>query len=179
VDTAPGLLPWPPTLAYYAVFFGFGALCFGRSEFEAKAGRHWVLHLVVALPALLLGVHLYQEGGGGSASRWLLSLCAVTYAWLMVFGLIGCFRRFFARENEQIRYLSDSSYWLYLAHLPLIIALQVWVSRWDFHHFPKFLFVCSLTFVILIIVYEYAIRYTVIGTVLNGKKTRAAKERRV
>jgi len=174
VDTAPGLLPWPPTLMYYAVFFGFGALCFGRPEFEEKAGRSWMLMFAAALPVLLIGLHFFEAGerGGERAAHVLMSLSAVIYAWLMVFGMIGLFRRFFARESRRIRYLSDSSYWLYLAHLPLIIGLQIGVSNWDIPHVPKFLLVCTLTFAILIVMYEYLVRYTFLGTVLNGKKTR-------
>jgi peptidoglycan/LPS O-acetylase OafA/YrhL len=90
----------------------------------------------------------------------------------MIFGLIGLFRRFFACENRRLRYLSDSSYWLYLAHLPLLVGLQIWVSDWNLPHSQKFLLVCALTFAILIVVYEHLVRYTIIGTVLNGKKTR-------
>jgi peptidoglycan/LPS O-acetylase OafA/YrhL len=173
VDTAPGLLPWPPTLVYYAVFFGFGALGFGRAEFEQQAGKHWALLFLLALPVLLVGLHLFESRGQLPRDRALISLCAALYAWLMVFGLLGVFRRFFARENRRIRYLSDSSYWLYLAHLPLVIGLQVWVSNWDIHHFPKFLLVCGLTFIILMVLYEFVIRYSFVGTMLNGRKTRA------
>jgi peptidoglycan/LPS O-acetylase OafA/YrhL len=177
VDTAPGLLPWPPTLAYYAVFFGFGALAFGRAEFEQKAGRHWGWYFLAAVPVLLIGLRLFESRGGLPLDQVLVSLCAGVYAWLMVFGLLGVFRRFFACENSWVRYLSDSSYWLYLAHLPLIIGLQVWVSNWDVHHFPKFLLVCGLAFTILIVLYEFVIRYSFIGAVLNGRKTRPRSSR--
>jgi len=177
VDTAPGLLPWLPTLGYYTIFFGFGALCFGRREFEEKAGRYWPMLFAAALPVLLVGLHFFEarERGGNPAAHAITSVCAVVYAWLMVFGMIGFFRRFFAKENSRIRYLSDSSYWLYLVHLPLILGLQIWVSNWDIHHFPKFILVCTLTFVVLIASYEYLVRYTFIGTALNGRKTRLAR----
>lgn len=171
-DTATGLLPWPPKLIYYLIFFGFGANCFGKSEFEEQAGRRWPLMFVLALPALLIGLRLFERQEGSPTARVLLSLCAVTYAWLMIFGMIGFFRQFFGGENKRIRYLSDSSYWLYIAHLPLIIGLQVWVSNWDLPHFPKFLLVCALTFAILMVMYEYLVRYSFIGTMLNGKKVK-------
>lgn len=171
-DTAAGFLPWLPALVYYAIFFGFGALAFGRPEFEERAGRHWPVLIGAAVPILLLGVHFHETGGGRLFARGLASLCAVLYAWLMVLGLIGVFRRFFAAENRRIRYLSDASYWIYLAHLPLVIALQVWVSNWEVHHGPKFLLVGLLTLGLLLLFYEYGVRYTWVGALLNGKKTR-------
>jgi len=171
-DTAPGIIPWPPKLMYYMIFFGFGAICFGRPEFEEKAGRPWWLQFVLSLPFLFLGLYLLKIRDGSPGDQMLLSLCAATYAWLMIFGMIGFFRQHFAGRNKWVRYLSDSSYWLYVAHLPLIMGLQVWVSNWNIHHFLKFLLVCTLTFGILIVMYEYLVRYTLIGTMFNGKKVR-------
>ena len=36
----------------------------------------------------------------------------------------------------------------------------------------KFLLVCSVTVGLLLLMYEYVIRYTFVGTLLNGKRTR-------
>lgn len=171
-DTAAGLLPWLPKLAYYGVFFGFGAVCFGRPEFEERAGHRWAVLLLLAFPALLLGLALLPGRADRPAAHFGVCLASVVYAWLMVLGSVGLFRRFFAQENPRIRYLSDASYWLYLAHLPLTIGLQIWISNWDIHHLPKFLLVCGLTFGILIALYEYGVRYTFLGAGLNGRKIR-------
>ena len=62
----------------------------------------------------------------GSSSIFLQA----AYPWLMTFGLMGLFRRFCPVESPTMRYLSDSAYWLYLAHLPLIIAAQYVVRDW-------------------------------------------------
>ena len=123
--TAPGLLPWPPLLLYYGVFFMFGALCYGRERFESIFNRSWPLLLVLALPCLLLGLALQSGNGKGTI---LFSVCAVLFVWLMIFGLIGLFRAFFSSEDKQIRYVSDSSYWLYSYHLTLMIFFQARVS---------------------------------------------------
>jgi hypothetical protein len=50
------------------------------------------------------------------------------YAWMMTFGCMGMFRSLLTKENRTIRYVSDSSYWLYLEHLPLFVA---WLLRQD------------------------------------------------
>jgi peptidoglycan/LPS O-acetylase OafA/YrhL len=175
-DVSAGLVPWPPALIYYAIFFGFGALCYGRPEFEEHVGRRWGLCFLSGLAILPVGLGcMLARGQNFLPFHLALSVCAAAYVWLMCFGMIGLFRRYFRGENPRIRYLSDSSYWLYLAHLPLILALQIWVSDWPYPSFLKFTFVCAVTFGLLLLTYEYAVRYTWIGTVLNGKKVRPSK----
>ena len=46
------------------------------------------------------------------------------FAWTMTLGLIGLFTKLFRRERAWVRYLSDASYWIYLAHMPLVFLLQ-------------------------------------------------------
>ena len=75
-------------------------------------------------------------------------------------------------RNRRVRYISDASYWIYIAHMPLIMALQFWVSKWPYSSFLKFLFIFTITLGILMLIYEHAIRYTWVGTMLNGKRTR-------
>ena len=90
----------------------------------------------------------------------------------MIFGLIGLFRRFFSGGNRRIRYVSDSSYWLYVMHLPPIMLLQIWMADWPWPSALKFLVICAVSTAVLLVIYEYAVRYTWVGTMLNGKKTR-------
>jgi peptidoglycan/LPS O-acetylase OafA/YrhL len=74
------------------------------------------------------------------------------------------------RENHTIRYLSDSSYWLYLAHLPLCIAGQALISQWSAPVWVKLpLFSIVLT-VFLLLTYHFLVRYTWIGRLLNGPR---------
>jgi hypothetical protein len=166
--TASGVLPWPPILVYYAVFFFFGAVCFGRDWFKAKVGKLWPLSFVLAVPPLLAGLCLVKSQNNGE----LLAACSVAYAWLMIFGCIGFFRHFFPGANPRIRYLSDASYWLYIMHLPVIMFVQAMISTWDMPSFPKFLIACAATTLPLLLIYELGVRYTFIGTMLNGKRTR-------
>jgi len=183
-DTAASPIPWPPMLAYYAVFFGFGALCHGQEAFEKNIGRRWPVYLLLAIPALLLARHWYELRGSFFVTsesnelssllhnNLLCSLFTVLYSWLMIFGFIGLFRQFFSEGNRCIRYISDSSYWLYVMHLPPIMMLQIWVSNWPLPSVVKLLGICAVSTAALLIIYEYAVRYTWVGTMLNGKKTR-------
>jgi len=169
-STAVWLEPDWIKLGYYAIFFGYGAICFGHAGFHEKVGRFWPVHLLVAVfvfvPALFMMVRIDLEWG-----YELLSICSALFVWLMTFGLIGVFRQFFSGENPKVRFVSDSAYWLYVAHLPLIQVVQVWVSDWPLPSLIKVVIVCVVTTALLLLSYRYLIRYTPVGTMLNGKRT--------
>jgi peptidoglycan/LPS O-acetylase OafA/YrhL len=168
-DTSIGLLPLPAVMAYYAIFFGFGAVYFSSDDREAAVGRHfgWPLAcaLIVCLPA---GLSMQQPEPGGE--RLLFSIIQVTYAWLMSFGLMGLFHNFFSKNRSWVRYLSDSSYWLYLVHIPLVLYLQLVVRDWEVNGAVKFFVVCSVSTVMLLLSYQLLVRRTWLGVLLNGRR---------
>ena len=71
-----------------------------------------------------------------------------------------------------MRYISDSSYWLYLAHLPLVILVQWFVKDLPVPAMLNFVGIVVVVSGILLLTYEYLIRYTLIGSMLNGPKKR-------
>ncbi|MGB1259858.1 MAG: acyltransferase family protein [Akkermansiaceae bacterium] len=95
-----------------------------------------------------------------------------TYVWLMCFSLMRMFCAILGRERKWVRYLSDSSYWLYLLHFPALIAFQMVIRSWPLPSFLKFTITCVVVTGGLLLIYELAVRYTWIGTVLNGRKKR-------
>ncbi|MEO1367293.1 MAG: ankyrin repeat domain-containing protein, partial [Acidobacteriota bacterium] len=128
-DTSSGLLPMPHVLAFYAVFFAFGALYYDADDRGGRVGRRFGLHLAAGAALLPAGLGLVF-GPGGAELRWLATLVQAAYPWLLTFGLMGLFRRTLSVDRPALRYLSDASYWLYLAHLPLVIGAQAWVRPW-------------------------------------------------
>jgi peptidoglycan/LPS O-acetylase OafA/YrhL len=78
----------------------------------------------------------------------------------------------FASERRGVRYLSDASYWMYVVHLPLVMAAQWWVRDWDVPAIPKFVLVCMGISAVLLASYRALVRYTPIGTMLNGRRIR-------
>ena len=176
-DTSDALLPLPHVLAYYATFFAFGVLLHGRRDRRDRLlvdtiGRPWWMFLPVSfLIVLPTGLHFTFVD-----FQWpVASVMQVVYAWGMCFGLMGLFGALLPRERRGVRYLSDSSYWVYLIHLPLVVAAQMFVWDWDFYAGVKFLLICAAVTAVSLLSYQAFVRYTLIGTMLNGKKTRAAQ----
>jgi glucan biosynthesis protein C len=94
------------------------------------------------------------------------------YAWTMTFALTGLFLRIASKARPWARYLSDSSYWCYLAHLPLLMALQVLVAGWQLPGGLKAWLVIAAASAILLVSYEFFVRYTWLGALLNGTRRR-------
>ena len=174
-DTSISWIPEPQVFAYYLLFFTFGALFFGAADRHGRplvdrVGRRWWLVLPTAAVVLVAGIHVTFDQG--EELHPLAGALQVAYAWLMIFGLMGLFRAVLSGEHHSVRFLSDSAYWQYLVHLTLVIALQGLVRTWDLPAPLKFALIVVTTSAILLISYRYLVRYTPLGTLLNGKRTR-------
>jgi peptidoglycan/LPS O-acetylase OafA/YrhL len=170
-DTSTGLIPPPHLLMYYLIFFGFGVIVYIADDVQGRLGRWWWLALPVGL-FVAYPVGLFGIGGRGVSVT-----LQVIYAWVMIIGLMGLFRRLLRKENRAIRYISDASYWLYLVHLPLIIYAQALVRTWDWSPLPKFLLISVSSLVLMLASYQLCVRYTWIGLVLNGRRSRSRRPR--
>jgi peptidoglycan/LPS O-acetylase OafA/YrhL len=99
----------------------------------------------------------------------------------MALGSIGAFEAMFKataskhtsdKKTSAIRWLADSSYWLYLAHVPVVIMAQYLVTSLHLPGWIKFLIVLAISLLILMVSYEWLVRYSWIGRLLNGRKIR-------
>ena len=176
-DTFTGFFPPAHLLIYYGIFFAFGAVTFGIKTKEGqplidRLGKEWT----VILPIIVLGILPAALGATFKGESWFTAAALQTvYAWGMSIGLIGLFRKLFAEEKRGLRYLSDASYWMYVTHLPLVIAIQWFLRDWEIFSFIKFLLTCIIVSPILLTSYHFFVRYTTIGKLLNGKRQREPK----
>jgi peptidoglycan/LPS O-acetylase OafA/YrhL len=150
-------------LAYYGAFFWLGTRYYLRANKGWWLERLWWLLLPVALLLLLPAVFYTLE------NHSLNLALQVGFTWLMVFGLMGLFHARLNFESPVVRYLSDASYWLYLAHLPIVLALQALLCDWPVPAALKFLIVCLLTALPLLVSYRFLVRDSWLGLMLNGR----------
>lgn len=177
-DASIGLLPIPSVLGYYAIFFFFGVIYWDLDDRDGRLGRRWYVMLPLAL-LVVLPIGLEATSGtfgflpidSAKTMKPLLSnFFQALFVWLMVLGSIGMFRALFWRRSKTMRYVSDSSYWLYLAHLPLVVLAQCMVKDSPVPAMVKFVGITVVVSALLLLSYEYLIRYTIIGSLLNGPR---------
>ena len=172
-DASAALVPAPHHLAAFAVFFVYGWLVYARREvLEGFRNRAW-MHLVFGL--LLHGIYLYAlhrgYGADGAERDHLLAIaCLALSVWFLVYGWAGLFLRYLDEPSATWRYVSDASYWMYLVHLPLTVALPPLLARFDVPSGIKFSLVLGATAAITLMTYHYGVRATFIGYRLNGRR---------
>jgi peptidoglycan/LPS O-acetylase OafA/YrhL len=140
-SASDSLIPVPTLFAYYSFFFLFGWLLSGQAELTEQLKRGAWPRLVggalIAVPAFLL---FYDNGDftGNVGTPGVLAeidalrlygLFAVgIVCWLTLFGIWGVLARHVRKESRVLRYLSDASFWIYLVHIPFLVALQSTLS---------------------------------------------------
>jgi ankyrin repeat protein len=163
-DAWLGPLPPPHLLLYYGLFFWFGAALFSRDGMATRMGRGWQILLPAGL-LILLPASFVLIG-----NRWAGSLVQCAYAWIVTFGIMGLFGRYCSHLGYRAQWFSDSAYWMYLAHLPLVLAIQIAVVSLPWPPTLKFLMVMVVVTLLLLTSYRWLVRYTWIGTLLNGPR---------
>lgn len=174
-----GLTPQLPAMVAYGSAFLLGWLLHRQSELLATLGRQWRVHL--ALAVALTTACLAWLGptpnlldpftvSGGPEARFAYTLSYALAVWFWTFGLLGAAVRFFSRQSPALRYLADASYFFYLAHLPVVFALQVLLMDVPLPWLVKFPLLLAITFGLLLVSYHYLVRSTFLGAILNGRR---------
>ena len=175
LETDGTLLPPLRLLAAYGVFFVFGWLEHGRGGgfghlrdgCLARLGGGLLFHtlyLTVVVPHF--GMAPAEAPLAHGAGMVLLGVAM----WFFVLGFLGLFRRLLDAPSPGWRYLSDASYWMYLVHLPLTVALPPLLAGWDAPGLIKFTLALSAAFAITLVTYHYGVRSTWVGKRLGGRR---------
>jgi glucans biosynthesis protein C len=168
-------VPPAPPLFVFGFVFGVGWLIDRQRALLERLQHGWMLRLLVGVVCTLACLVLAATEFGLRVEHdpWWRLLYALAYALALIgwtLGLVGAGVRWLAAPSPSVRYLADASYWMYIAHLPLVMALQTaWVhvvAPWWLKFAAVVLVACAL----LLWSYKLWVRPTWIGALLNGSR---------
>lgn len=168
----PGALP----LIEYGIAFGLGWVVHRNIDALLQWGQRWRGYFIAAMVTTVACIALsqiYPENDAGTVAQLERVAYAMGYgfaAWCWIFAVTGFALRFLSTPSPARRYVADASYWIYLVHYPIVLALQIAVADVNLHWSIKFPFVVAVTLAISFITYHYFVRYTFIGEILNGRR---------
>jgi glucans biosynthesis protein C len=176
MDRQNSFIPETYRLLHNALFFAVGVVLHRNRSFllDRLATGH-LAYLALSLPVFGARAWLIQRDLDSpltGAEAWALAATGALFTWLTTFGFLGLAVAAFHRPRPWIRYLADSSYWIYLCHLPIVGLLQVNLWAIPAPAVVKFLAVLLATQLLGLASYHVMVRYTVLGVWLHGRRDR-------
>lgn len=188
----PPLAEW----IHNGVFYAFGLSLYGqRQALMARYERHWPAFAAMGLACFVLTGFLMEVLAQPEASAFALVLLtgaftdvlaapafatrhlqlwiALAYnaaSWLWSFALIGLFLRHVSRPQAWLAYLADSSYWVYLVHLPLTVGFGALLYGVPIPPLAKIFVNVLATTALCLASYHLFVRFTAVSQLLNGHR---------
>jgi peptidoglycan/LPS O-acetylase OafA/YrhL len=155
----------------FGTAFGFGWLLHRQIDLIRILERRWLLNLVLAICLIAASFVLASvPQPRPDTIRFVGAICYALAIWTTTFAVIGVALRFLSGFSAARRYLADASYWIYLIHIPIVMALQVAFSALDWPWPVKFAALLAIAFTLMFASYQLLVRYSFIGAVLNGRR---------
>jgi glucan biosynthesis protein C len=174
VNASTSFIPNLNTFVFYFFFYIVGWILFkSKGLLNSFMKYDWQFVAFAVFLIITQGLLIQYSGMDlkpNSNSAILISFNSII-VWLFIFGITGLFIRYGSKHSKRMRYISDSSYWVYLIHLPLTAIIPAFIWEFPLPALVKFIIVLSLTTLICFATYHYLVRNTFIGKFLNGKKT--------
>ena len=168
------LKPHLPSLIYYGSFFVFGYVFHFYRDFLQSFVRYvpWCAVLAAILfPLSLYVTHLELSAAVPSFGNHLVAVIVHGFCtWTLIALFIGGALRFFDYESPWILYISQSAYWVFLVHLPVVCFASWWMVQYDLPAVVKFLCVTGFTTVVCFVTYHYWVQKTWVSSFLNGRR---------
>jgi glucans biosynthesis protein C len=180
---ADSFAPSPTALVYYVLFFGLGGALCAHRDLVARISRDawaWTAcAAAAALPAgLLYALRNSAEAGASPAVHVAAMSIYAIATWTALISLVGLADRHLTRPRPALRYIADSSYWIYLSHLPAMVLLIAALGTTTLGTGPQFFLVAIGSLAFSLITYPLFVRYTAVGRMLNGPRERPPRGRR-
>jgi hypothetical protein len=175
LDTPHSFVPVPHIVAAYAVFFFFGWALYAHRDLLPDFARGAWTETIAAVALgyvnfALAGRQFSPKPHFDAIGFYGTAATGALIVWLIIFGVTGLFVRYLERPSAWMRYLADSAYWQYLAHAPVVLAVQLAFAGSTMNWVMKSLIVTGVSVPVLLLSYELLVRRTWLGVMLNGRR---------
>jgi glucans biosynthesis protein C len=176
IPTPLSLVPNRPSVVGFGIAFGLGWVLHRQQQLLEVLGRRWLEHAIAATVSIVAALSIvgFEPDFTASSPGWRQVTYAASYSiavWASTFAVIGAGVRFFSSFDPVRRYIADSSYWIYLAHFPLVYYAQRLLGEWRVHWGLKFGLIFVVSLVLLFASYHFLVRSTWIGAILYGRRS--------
>jgi len=165
--------PHLPSLLYYGSFFVLGYLFHNHRVILETFSSHWATFGAISLvlfPLSMYATHQDLENLSSGEFHLFAVIINAFLTWSLIYFFIGLFLRFFDKDSPWSLYISNSSYWVYLLHMPVVVAFAWLLLPLSLPAIVKFGIIVAGTSIICFVTYHYLVQGSWLGQVLHGKR---------
>ena len=164
---------------FYITFFIYGYVLVSDERFKKAIERQ--RNISLAMGAVLISlIFIWRWGVGGPASdyspAWLLYMILHGFnTWFWVIAILGFGSKYLSSTNRPLLYSSEAALPLYVLHQTAIVVIGYYVIRWNLNVMGKFMSLCILSTVAIVVCYEIVVKRTNLTRFLFGMKAKKHK----
>ena len=164
------------SLPAYIPFFIYGFLIISHEGLQKRIKEYCWLSLILAVTCVASLVFVYNLFGEPYFSTWKYTLIFSLFglnAWLWVLTIVGFGMRYLNFYKPILFYANEAVLPFYILHQTVLLIIGYYVTRWQIPDLGKFVIIASISFMFIMVLYEFLIRRVNILRILFGMKVRA------
>lgn len=156
------------SLLTYLVFFITGFFLSLDVRFKDTIEKHRMPALLIAGGITLLGLVSYLYGFEPVWKYQDVLTAAASWCWLLA--IFGFGSRYLMFNNAILKYANEAVLPFYILHQMVIVIFGFWMMAWELGVTTKYLLLSSVSFLTIMLVYEFLIRRIKLMRFLFGMK---------
>lgn len=154
---------WSPLS--YLVFFILGYFIASNIQFRVSIERHRKIALLLGVLMTVSGFILSED----NSSTFLESLRAFN-SWFWLVAILGFGSKYLNFNNSLLKYSNEAVLPFYILHQTMIVIIGFYIASWDVGVIMKYLILSTVSFTLIIALYDLVIKRVKILRFLFGMK---------
>ncbi len=145
----------------YLLYFLYGYLLASDERYKRAVEKQRVIFLALAAITTLIGYWLRQSGfdpSFGSLDYFWMSMLRTFNSWVWILAILGIGSRHLTRRNRLLNYANTAVLPFYILHQSVIVTWGYFFIDWDAVIFVKYLVLSTVSFISIMLIYEYCVK---------------------
>ncbi|CAG0994390.1 partial Glucans biosynthesis protein C, partial [Methanosarcinales archaeon] len=158
------------SLLTYLIFFILGYLVASNMQFRVSIERHRKIALLLGVLTTISGFFLLEAGY--SSRAYFFSFLRAFNSWFWLVAILGFGSKYLNFSNNLLKYSNEAVLPFYILHQTIIVIIGFYIASWDVGVIMKYLILSTLSFTLIIALYDLLIKRVKILRFLFGMKPR-------
>jgi surface polysaccharide O-acyltransferase-like enzyme len=157
----------------YLVFFLYGYLLASDEKYRHSLEKQRVIFLALAAITTLVGYYVRRSGvypSFGSLDYFWMSLLRTFNSWVWVLAILGIGSKHLTFRNRLLTYANVAVLPFYILHQSVIVVMGFFFLDWGIAVMLKYLVLSTVSFITILLIYEFCIKRSGILRYLFGMK---------